>query len=138
MRHPFSQLLKITGLPLVCVACFSLAGGHWMALQMFAWAQMLRDYSRNAPITEAIQKTFSGTAPCTMCKVIAEKQQREEKAPSIVKLDKKAEGFSLSMLDLLRGPEAKDFSYRPLGKMTCAKRCERRPLPESQMRSRVI
>lgn len=100
-----------------------------MALQMFAWAQMLRDYSRTAPITEAIQKTFSGTAPCTMCKVIAEKQQSEEKAPSIVKLDKKAEGFSLSMLDLLRGPEAKDFSYRPLGKMTCAKRCEAPPVP---------
>ena len=57
-----------------------------MALQMFVCAQMLRDYSRNAPITEAIQKTFSGTAPCTMCKVIAEKQQREEKTPSIVKL----------------------------------------------------
>ena len=129
MRHPFSQLLKITGLPLVCVACFSLAGGHWMALQMFAWAQMLRDYSRTAPITEAIQKTFSGTAPCTMCKVIAEKQQSEEKAPSIVKLDKKAEGFSLSISDLLRWPEGKDFSYRPPREMTPVKRSEAPPVP---------
>jgi hypothetical protein len=67
VRYRFSQLLKITGLPLVCAACFSLPGGHWMALQMFAWAQMLRDYSRNATITVAIQKTFSGTAPCMMC-----------------------------------------------------------------------
>ncbi|MGA7394768.1 MAG: hypothetical protein WBW78_19090 [Terrimicrobiaceae bacterium] len=129
MRHPFSRLLKITGLPLVCVACFSLAGGHWMALQMFAWAQMLRDYSRNAPITEAIQKTFSGTAPCTMCKVIAEKQQREEKTPSIVKLDKKTEGTSLSMSDLLRWPEGKDFSYGPSRRMTLAKRFEAPPVP---------
>lgn len=100
-----------------------------MALQMFAWAQMLRDYSRSAPIAEAIQKTFSGTAPCTMCKEIAEGQQREEKAPSIVKLDKKAEGFSLSISALLRWPEGKDFSYRPLGKFTLAKRFEAPPVP---------
>lgn len=100
-----------------------------MALQMFAWAQMLREYSKNAPITEAIQKTFSGAAPCTMCKVITEKQQREEKAPSTVKLDKKADGFALSISDLLRWPESKDFSYGPPREMTLAKRFEAPPVP---------
>ena len=42
---------------------------------------MLHDYSKSAPITEAIERTFSGDYPCTMCTKISEGQQKEEKAP---------------------------------------------------------
>ena len=90
-----SKLLRIVGLPLMCMAFFSLAGGHWLVLQTVAWAQMLRDYSKSAPIAEAIERTFSGGYPCTMCIKITEEQQKEEKAPATVKLDKKAELFLL-------------------------------------------
>jgi hypothetical protein len=113
----------------MCVAFFSLAGGHWLVLQTVAWAQMLRDYSKSAPIAEAIERTFSGSYPCTMCIKITEEQQKEEKAPATVKLDKKAELFLLSARDLLRKPEAKDFSYLPSGEIAVAERSEAPPVP---------
>jgi hypothetical protein len=87
------NLLRRLGLPMVCVAMFSLAGGHWAVFQTIAWAQMLRDYSRNASLAEAVEKTFSGKAPCAMCCSIAEEKQKEEKAPATFKVDKKAEVF---------------------------------------------
>jgi hypothetical protein len=71
----------------MCVAFFSLAGGHWLVLQTVAWAQMLRDYSKSAPIAEAIERTFSGDYPCPMCIKITREQQEEEKAPATVKLE---------------------------------------------------
>jgi hypothetical protein len=129
VRCPFCQLLRITSLPLMCAACFSLAGGHWMALQMVAWAQMLRDYSKNVPIAEAVQKTFGGAAPCTMCKMIANGQQKEEKAPASTKLDKRTEVLPFSARDQLWKPECKDFSYPPLGEAIFAKRFEAPPFP---------
>jgi hypothetical protein len=89
-----SEPLRIAGLTLMCVALSSLTGGHWVVLQTVAWAQMLRDYSRSATIAEAIERTFSGGYPCTMCIKISEGQQKEEKAPATVKLAKKREVFS--------------------------------------------
>ena len=124
-----SKLLRIVGLPLICMAFFSLAGGHWLVLQAVAWAQMLRDYSQSAPIAEAIERTFSGNYPCTMCVRITEEQQKEEKAPATMKLDKKAEPFLLSARDLLRKPESKDFSYLPSGEIAVAERSEAPPVP---------
>ena len=113
----------------MCMAFFSLAGGHWLVLQTVAWAQMLRVYSKSAPIAEAIERTFSGGYPCTMCIKITEEQQKEEKAPATVKLDKKAELFLLSARDLLRKPESKDFSYLPSGEIAVAERSEAPPAP---------
>jgi hypothetical protein len=124
-----SNLLRIVGLPLMCMAFFSLAGGHWLVLQTVAWAQMLRDYSKNAPIAEAIQRTFSGASPCTMCKMIVEEQQKEDKAPATFKLDKMAEFFPSSARDLLRKPESKDYFYLPSGETTLAERFDAPPVP---------
>jgi hypothetical protein len=124
-----SKVLRIAGLPLMCAAFLSFAGGHWALLQTIAWGQMLRDYSKNMPIAEAIERTFSGAYPCTMCKKIAEEQQKEEKAPATVKLDKKAEIFLLWARDLLRKPESKDFSYLPSGETAPAERSEAPPVP---------
>jgi len=124
-----SKPLRIAGLLLMCMAFVSLAGGHWLVLQTVAWAQMLRDYSKSAPIAEAIERTFSGDYPCTMCIKITEEQQKEEKAPATVKLDKKAELFLLSARDLLGKPESKDFSYLPSGEIAVAERSEAPPVP---------
>ena len=44
------RLLRTIGLPLICVAMFSIAGGHWAALQVLAWTQMARAYSRSADV----------------------------------------------------------------------------------------
>ena len=111
------------------LAFCSFTGGHWVVLQTVAWTQMLRDYSKSAPIAEAIEMTFSGDYPCTMCIKIGEGQQKEEKAPAIVKLDKKMEILLPSVRDLPGRPEGMDFSYPPLAEMTLAGRSESPPAP---------
>ena len=117
----------------MCVAFFSLAGGHWLVLQTVAWAQMLRDYSKSAPIAEAIERTFSGGYPCTMCIKITEEQQKEEKAPATVKLDKKAELFLLSARDLLRNRKPWIFPICPRAKLPSLSdpKLRRSPFPSS-------
>ena len=100
-----------------------------MVLQTVAWAQMLRDYSKSTPIAEAIERTFSGGYPCTMCIKITEEQQKEEKAPATVKLDKKTEFFLPSRRDLPGKPEGMDFSYLSLAEMALAERSDAPPAP---------
>lgn len=112
------NLLRRLGLPMVCVAMFSLVGGHWAIFQTIAWTQMLRDYSRNASLAEAVEKTFSGKAPCAMCCSIAEEKQKEEKAPATLKVDKKAEVFVARAASPLPDPTVTTFSYRFPADMT--------------------
>lgn len=73
---------------------FAVAGGHWAVLQSIAWTQMVWDYSQQeGSVFAGAQKTFSGKAPCSMCKNIAAAKQKEDKAPATLKVDKKAEIF---------------------------------------------
>ena len=86
-------MLRRLGTLLVCLAMFSIAGGHWAVLQSIAWAGMVQDYARADGLVVAVQKTFSGQYPCALCKKVAEARQQEQTKPALAKLDKKAEGF---------------------------------------------
>ena len=123
------RLLRGVGMSLICLALFGLAGGHWAVLQAIAWAQMLRDYSKNSPITEAIAKTFSGRSPCGMCTKISEERQKEERAPTAAKFDKKAEVFLAAMCDALKRPESDDYSYLDPDENAPIERSEAPPAP---------
>ncbi len=85
------MFLKL-GHVLLCLALFAMAGGHWVILQGVAWSTMIVEYSRIAPVTEAVQKTFSGEAPCPLCLSIAKAKQEENRekptAPAQLSLDK--------------------------------------------------
>lgn len=123
------NFLRRLGMPMVCVAMFSLVGGHWAIFQTIAWTQMLRDYSRNATVAEALEKTFSGKAPCAMCCTIVKEKQKEEKAPATIKLEKKAEIFAGVPQNLLPPPlelGSHRFSVRPFSGPL---RSDRPPLP---------
>jgi hypothetical protein len=98
-------------------------------LQAIAWAQMLRDYSRNAPISEAIARTFGGQSPCDMCTKISEERQKEGRAPAAVKFDKKVEVFFVEISGALKGPKSEDFSYLRTGQSTPIARSEAPPAP---------
>lgn len=113
VSHLVRTFLRRLGVPMACITMFSLLGGHMAVFQVVAWAQMLRDYSRDAGMAEAVDKTFSGKAPCAMCKSIAKEKQKEEKAPATVKVEKKAEIFLLSSHDLAPRPGIRDFCYLP-------------------------
>ncbi len=67
------------------LAAFALVlnlGLHWFVLQTIAWGSMLVTYSQTATLTEAVEKTFNGKNPCSICKLVQEgnaEQQKEQK-----------------------------------------------------------
>ncbi len=58
-------------------------GGHLAVLQTIAWGTMLKDFSRSANLEDAAKKTFGGGHPCSLCKVVSESKQQEEKKPAL-------------------------------------------------------
>ena len=104
-------MLRTIGIPLMCLAMFSIAGGHWGVLQTIAWSQMLRDYSRQATLATAVEKTFSGAHPCSLCKKVDEGRQKEEKSPATLKLGKKSEVFTAYTARSLKCPDWNDHDY---------------------------
>ena len=69
--------MAVTGSAVCLVAVLATLGGHWLALQSFAWARMIRDYSEQASLGVAISKTFDGRHPCGLCLKIREGRQQE-------------------------------------------------------------
>jgi len=65
---------------LIALALASSIGLHWSFLQAVAWAGMIVSYSQEAPLGEAVAKTFDGQHPCTLCKQIAKGKQSEKKS----------------------------------------------------------
>lgn len=122
-------MLRALGLPFICLAMFSIAGGHWAVLQTIAWVQMVHEYSQYVSVAEAVEMTLSGEAPCSMCKKIAEAKHQEEKAPAIFKSDKKAEGYAFASARLLPEPPHVDFSYRFPRSSSHEARTEQPPVP---------
>jgi hypothetical protein len=65
---------------LIALALASSIGLHWTFLQAVAWAGMIVSYSQEAPLSEAVVKTFDGQHPCKLCKQIAKDKQSEKKS----------------------------------------------------------
>ncbi|MDZ4743575.1 MAG: hypothetical protein SGI98_09185 [Verrucomicrobiota bacterium] len=72
-------MLKKVGIIICSLCCFVLMGGHWAVLQTVAWANMIRTYSKDTTIQQAIEKTFDGGHPCKMCKQISASKKQGEK-----------------------------------------------------------
>ena len=73
---------------LIALALASSIGLHWTFLQAVAWAGMIVSYSQEAPIGEAVVKTFDGQHPCTLCKQIARGKRSEKKSDYKLELKK--------------------------------------------------
>jgi hypothetical protein len=73
---------------LLALALASSIGLHWAFFQTLAWAQMVISYSQNAPLSEALVKTFDGKHPCKLCKNIAESKRAEKQSDSDLDLKK--------------------------------------------------
>lgn len=56
----------------LCLAWLCANGAIWDVVQAVAWAKMVRDYSRVMPVARAVEITFNGTAPCTLCVLVEE------------------------------------------------------------------
>jgi hypothetical protein len=69
------QIGRIATIVALCCAI----GLHWVALQSFAWATMIIDYSKRAPLCQAIAQTFDGAHPCSLCHVVSNGKNSEKK-----------------------------------------------------------
>ncbi len=112
-RFPIPGVMRTLGFALVALALFTTSGGHLMVLQSVAWAQMIRDFAQEMSVAAAIEKTFSGKAPCSLCVTVSEGRKSEQKLPTTVANLKKIEVFVVSGTDLLPPPDCTDFSYPP-------------------------
>lgn len=127
--HPIVRRL---GCVMMALALFLVAGGHWAMLQGVAWVSMVHDFSRDASLTLAVEKTFDGKHPCAMCKKIAKAKNSEasgEKAPVTVKVEKKAEVFIASNCSELPQPVSRPFSYGPAPFVSMPELCFAPPVP---------
>ena len=81
----FSRLPRLA----IAAALALSIGLHWGVLQSAAWLGMVVSYSQDAPLKEALAKTFDGKHPCPLCKAIAKGRRSEkesESAPAAKKL----------------------------------------------------
>jgi hypothetical protein len=65
---------------LIALALALSIGVHWTVLQVVAWTGMVISYSQDAPLAQAVVKTFDGKHPCNLCKKIANGKRSEKKS----------------------------------------------------------
>src|SRR5256714_9106049 len=70
------QVGRIATIGALCCAI----GMHWIVLQSLAWTTMLIDYSKNAPLCQAIAQTFDGAHPCSLCHAVNAGKHSEKKS----------------------------------------------------------
>jgi hypothetical protein len=73
----------------IIALCYAI-GLHWIALQSVAWTTMVIDYSKHAPLRQAISQTFDGAHPCSLCHAVNTGKNSEKKSdlqPAASKID---------------------------------------------------
>jgi hypothetical protein len=55
-------------------------GLPWMVLQSVAWTTMVIEYSKRAPLRQAITQTFDGMHPCSLCHAVNTGTNSEKKS----------------------------------------------------------
>ena len=55
-------------------------GVQWLALQSIAWTAMIIDYSKRAPLCQAIAQTLDGAHPCSLCHIVNQGKASEKKS----------------------------------------------------------
>jgi hypothetical protein len=66
-------------------------GAHWAILQSVAWTGMMITYSQqSSSFKEALEKTFDGKHPCSICNVVKAgrcSEQSQDRQRLLLKLD---------------------------------------------------
>jgi len=73
-------VFKRLGYVLTVFALLSAIGAHWHILQSVAWTTMLAENLRTNSLPKAVERTFDGKHPCSLCKQIAKGKQSEKKS----------------------------------------------------------
>jgi hypothetical protein len=107
-------------------------GLHYALVQMVGWVNMTMEYSRTAPLSEALAMTFDGKHPCDLCKLV-EKELKNSNRDDKRAPEKKME---LKLPPVICWSEAIRLFRRSHQSLSMVKlddrarfRCERPPLP---------
>src|SRR5215469_12912704 len=92
------------------VALLAATGTHWVLLQSVAWTTMLADNLRTGSLVEAVEKTFDGQHPCSLCKRISAGKKSEKKAEFSLS-DQRLEFISKRAVFVFTAPS--DFRLQP-------------------------
>lgn len=123
-------LVKLIGMPVICLAMFSVMGGHWAILQVVAWSKMIVAYSQDTrSVTSGIQRTFSGEFPCEMCKSIAEARKKQDKEPAATVTARKIEILAISFPRAVTRPVPRPYAYPATADSRVASRRDPPPTP---------
>ena len=91
MRHKIAHILPALVLVLAI-------GGPWTILQTVAWVSMALSYSHEAPLVQALEKTFDGKHPCNLCKVVQEGRKDSHKK-GLLRLENKIDYWVTSPVE---------------------------------------
>jgi hypothetical protein len=75
VRHKLSLVLTLC-------AWLLATGSHWDLVQTFAWGRMIATYSESMSFTQAVQKTFSAGATCSVCEIVATAKSHDATSPA--------------------------------------------------------
>jgi hypothetical protein len=107
-------MFRTIGFALMAFALFTISGGHWALLQGVAWTGMVIQYAKEGSFAQALEKTFDGEHPCSLCHKVQEAKKDEGQKAPMLGADKKLEPFSLVILSEVASPPSTPFSYPPL------------------------
>ncbi len=114
----------------IAVALFFLAGGHWGAMQVVAWAGMLVSYTQaDGSLLAGAKKTFDGEHPCTMCDSIKTAKEKEQSKPVTLVSAKKIESVPAPVCAALPLRDCRDFVFPALATVRIVARADAPPVP---------
>ena len=116
---------------LIAVLLIVSLGGHWAFLQSVAWASMVIDYSKDAPLSVAVAKTFDGKNPCNLCHLVKRGQESEQKQDA-TKVKTKLEFWMLERAVDFQNQEGAFQQFASL-QNTFAGRMESPPIPPPRL-----
>lgn len=103
---------------------FALIGGSYGWIQGVAWVGMtIKGIHQYQSITQALDKTFDGSAPCSLCDAISQNQSESEEQDNLLSLQKQKEiAVSLQHIFILSNrlelATLSEISKKPL-RMSC-------------------
>jgi hypothetical protein len=111
----------------VLLLCLAL-GLQWALLQSIAWTGMFISFAREGSVIEAVEKTFDGQHPCSLCAKVKEGSQDSNNTSSSTQEDDAAKGLHavLERPTVLIPPAEEILSFAPL----CEVKVRRNETPE--------
>ena len=110
----------------MAVALVSSIGLHWAFFQSVAWVGMVITYSQEGTLTQALQKTFDGKHPCSLCHQIAQAQKSQKKSDRQLEI-KRLEFIKAEQVIALAAPT--HFQIKSTGNSSAPQFCETPPVP---------